>query len=161
LGIGTEYSAPNEDLIVYLSPVTQKTTFIFDQTLANEGMFGVAPAVHNKDGNIIEEGESVNTEFGVLLTNGFKKKIFTNVNLDNEVSIYTDYLNKFGNVDVDWQLNLNLVVNDFIKTNIGSHLRYHDDVRFKKDTNNEGKLETLRSRVQFKQLLGVGLVYEF
>ena len=161
LGIGTEYSAPNEDLIVYLSPVTQKSTFVFDQTLANEGMFGVAPAVHDEEGNIIEEGENVNTEFGVLLTSGFKKEIFTNVNLDNEVSIYSDYLNKFGNVDVDWQLNLNLVVNDFIKANIGSHLRYDDDVKVKKDTNNDGKLETLGSRIQFKQLLGVGMVYEF
>jgi len=161
LGIGTEYSAPNEDLIVYLSPVTQKSTFVFDQTLANEGMFGVVPAIYDEEGNIIEEGESVNTEFGVLLTSGFKKEIFTNVNLDNEVSIYSDYLNKFGNVDVDWQLNLNLVVNDFIKANIGSHLRYDDDVKIKKDTNNDGKLETLGSRIQFKQLLGVGMVYEF
>jgi hypothetical protein len=161
LGIGTEYSAPNEDLNVYLSPVTQKSTFVFDQTLANEGMFGVAPALRDEEGNIIEEGESVNTEFGVLLTSDFKKEIFTNVNLDNEVSIYSDYLNKFGNVDVDWQLNLNLVVNDFIKANIGSHLRYDDDVKVKKDTNNDGKLETLGSRIQFKQLLGVGMVYEF
>ena len=160
-GIGTEYSAPNEDLNVYLSPVTQKSTFVFDQTLANEGMFGVAPAVHDEEGNIIEEGKNVNTEFGVLLTSDFKKEIFTNVNLDNEVSIYSDYLNKFGNVDVDWQLNLNLVVNDFIKANIGSHLRYDDDVKVKKDTNNDGKLETLGSRIQFKQLLGVGMVYEF
>jgi hypothetical protein len=161
MGIGTEYSAPNEDLNVYLSPVTQKSTFVFDQTLANEGMFGVVPAVLDDEGNIIEEGENVNTEFGVLLTSDFKKEIFTNVNLDNEVSIYSDYLNKFGNVDVDWQLNLNLVVNDFIKANIGSHLRYDDDVKVKKDTNNDGKLETLGSRIQFKQLLGVGIVYEF
>jgi hypothetical protein len=161
LGIGTEYSAPNEDLIVYLSPVTQKSTFVFDQTLANEGMFGVVPAIHDEEGNVIEEGENVNTEFGVLLTSDFKKEIFTNVNLDNEVSIYSDYLNKFGNVDVDWQLNLNLVVNDFIKAKIGSHLRYDDDVKVKKDTNNDGKLETLGSRIQFKQLLGVGMVYEF
>jgi len=161
LGIGTEYSAPNEDLNVYLSPVTQKSTFVFDQTLANEGMFGVAHAVHDEEGNIIEEGKNVNTEFGVLLTSGFKKEIFNNVKLDNEVSIYSDYLNKFGNVDVDWQLNLNLVVNDFIKANIGSHLRYDDDVKVKKDSNNDGKLETLGSRIQFKQLLGVGMVYEF
>jgi hypothetical protein len=46
LGIGTDYSAPNEYLIVYHSPVTQKLTFVLDQTLANEGMFGVAPAVY-------------------------------------------------------------------------------------------------------------------
>jgi len=161
LGIGTEYSAPNEDLNIYLSPVTQKSTFVFDQTLANEGMFGVAPAIRDEEGKIVEEGENVNSEFGVLLTSGFKKEIFTNVNLNNEVRIYSDYLNKFGNVDVDWQLNLNLVVNDFIKANVGSHVRYDDDVKVKKDTNNDGKLETLGSRIQFKQLLGIGMVYEF
>jgi hypothetical protein len=53
LGIGTEYSAPNEDLIVYLSPVTQKSTFVFDQTFANKGMYGVTPAVRDEEGNII------------------------------------------------------------------------------------------------------------
>jgi hypothetical protein len=76
LGIGTEYSAPNEDLNVYLSPVTQKSTFVFDQTLANEGMFGVAPAVREEKGKIVKEGENVNSEFGILLTNGFKKGDF-------------------------------------------------------------------------------------
>lgn len=161
LGIGAEYTEPHEDLTVYLSPVTQKSTFVLSQTLANEGMYGVTPAVRDELGNIIEEGENVRTEFGVLLTSGFEKEIFNNVNLNNQVSLYSDYLNKFGNVDVDWQLNLNLVVNDFIKANIGSHLKYDDDVKIKEDTNSDGELETLGPRVQFKQMLGVGVVYEF
>jgi len=161
LGIGAEYTDPKEDLIIYLSPVTQKSTIVLNQTLANEGMFGVTPAVRDELGNIIEEGEKVRTEFGVLFTSSFKKEIFTNVNLDNQLSFYSDYLNKFGNVDVDWELKLNLVVNDFIKANIGSHLKYDDDVKVKEDTNGDGELETLGPRVQFKQMLGVGLVYEF
>ncbi len=161
LGIGAEYTDPKEDLTVYLSPVTQKSTFVLSQALANEGMYGVTPAVRDELGNIIKEGENVRTEFGVLFTSGFKKEIFNNVNLENQVSLYSDYLNKFGNVDVDWQLNLNLVVNDFIKANIGSHLRYDDDVKIKEDTNGDGTLETLGPRVQFKQMLGVGVVYEF
>lgn len=161
LGIGAEYTDPKEDLTVYLSPVTQKSTFVLNQTLANEGMFGVTPAVRDELGNIIEEGENVRTEFGVLFTSSFKKEVFANVNLENQLSLYSDYLNKFGNIDVDWQLNLNLVVNDFIKANIGSHLRYDDDVKVKEDTNNDGELETLGPKVQFKQMLGVGVVYEF
>jgi len=161
LGIGAEYTDPKEDLIIYLSPVTQKSTFVLNQTLANEGMFGVAPAVRDELGNIIKEGEKVRTEFGILFTSSFKKEIFTNVNLENHLSLYSDYLNKFGNVDVDWQLNLNLVVNDFIKANIGSHLRYDDDVKVKEDTNGDGELEILGPKVQFKQMLGVGVVYEF
>ncbi|MCF4100405.1 DUF3078 domain-containing protein [Gillisia sp. M10.2A] len=161
LGIGTEYTDPKEDLTVYVSPVTQKSTFVLDQTLANEGMFGVTPAIKNDEGVIIEDGESVRTEFGFLVTSGFSKEIFDNVNIDNQLSFYSDYLNKFGNVDVDWELNLNLVVNDFVKANIGSHLKYDDDVKFKEDTNGDGTLETLGPKVQFKQMLGVGVVYQF
>jgi hypothetical protein len=161
LGVGAEYSAPNEDLTVYLSPLTEKSTFVLDQRLANEGMFGVSPAIRDVDGNIIVEGENVRTEVGILLTSSFSKQVFTNVNLDNHVSFYTDYLNKFGNIDVDWELKLNLVVNEFIKANIGSHLIYDDDVKFKEDTNDDGTLETLGPKIQFKQLLGVGVMYEF
>ena len=93
LGIGTEYSHPNEDLTVYISPVTQKSTFVLDRQLSNEGMFGVTPAIKDEEGNILEEGERVRTEFGVLVTSGFTKEIFSNVNLDNQISLYSDYLN--------------------------------------------------------------------
>ncbi len=161
LGVGAEYTDPKEDLVIYLSPITQKSTFVLNQTLANEGMFGVTPAERDDLGIIIKEGEKLRTESGILFTSGFKKEIFTNVNLENELSLYSDYLNKFGNIDVDWQLNLNLVVNDFIKAKIGSHLRYDDDVKVKEDTNGDGQLEILGPRVQFKQLLGVGVDYAF
>jgi hypothetical protein len=161
LGMGTEYTHPEEELVIYLSPLTQKTTFVFDRTLANEGMFGVTPAKKDEMGNIIQEGERMRMEIGILLTSSFNKEIFTNVKLDNQLSLYTDYLNKFGNIDIDWQVNVNMKVNEFIKASIGSHLRYDDDVKLKKDVNGDGKLETLGPRIQFKQMLGVGFVYEF
>ncbi len=161
LGMGTEYTHPTEDLTIYLSPLTQKTTFVFDRTLANEGMFGVTPALRDELGNIIQEGERVRMEIGILFTSSFNKEIFTNVKIDNQLTLYSDYLNKFGNVDVDWQVNVNMKVNEFIKASIGSHLRYDDDVKLKKDITGDGKLETLGPRIQFKQMLGVGFVYEF
>lgn len=161
LGIGSEYTHPTEDLTVYLSPVTQKSTFVLDQDFANDGRFGVTPAVRDEEGTIIEKGEKVRTEFGMLLTSGFSKEIFTNVKLDNQLSLYSDYLNNFGNIDVDWELNVNLTVNDFVKASIGSHLKYDDDIKVQGDINEDGELENLGPKIQFKQMLGVGLVYEF
>jgi len=161
LGAGTEFSHPQEDLTVYLSPITFKSTFVLDQKLANEGMFGVEPAITDELGNIIQEGKKLRTEFGFLVTSDLSKEVFENINLNNQLSFYSDYLNKFGNVDVDWQLAVNMKVNDFVKANVGTHIRYDDDVKFKEDTNGDGKLETSGPRIQLKQMLGVGVVYEF
>lgn len=161
VGVGTEYNSPSEDLTVYVSPVTEKSTFVLDQKLANEGMFGVTPAVVDEAGNIIQKGEKVRTEFGFLVSSGFSKQIFDNIGLNNQLRLYSDYLNKFGNIDVDWELNLDLRVNEYVKAHVGSHLKYDDDVKFKKDIDGDGKLDTGGPRIQFKQLLGVGLVYQF
>lgn len=161
VGVGSQYSSSDESLDLYISPLTQKSTFVLDQRLSNEGMFGVQEAQYDDLGNLIEEGENVRTEIGFLITSNFAKEIFTNVRLDNRISLYSDYLNKFGNVDVDWEVNADLKVNHFIRANIGTQLRYDDDVKYKEDTNGDGELETTGPRVQFKQLLGVGFIYEF
>lgn len=161
LGVGTEYSSPEEDLTVYISPVTEKSTFVLDQRLADEGMFGVSPAIKDEEGNIIEEGERVRTQFGFLVSSDFSKQIFDNIALKNQLRLYSDYLNKFGNIDVDWELNLDLKVNEFVRANVGSHLKYDDDVKFKQDLDGDGNLETGGPKIQFKQLLGVGVVYSF
>lgn len=161
IGIGTEYNSPDETWDVYISPVTEKSTFVLDQRLANEGMYGVSPAIKDEEGNIIKEGENVRSEFGFLFSSGFSREIFTNIKLDNKLSLYSDYLNKFGNIDVDWQLDFNLIVNEYIKANIGAHIRYDDDVKFKEDANGDGELELFGPRIQLKQMLGVGMVYTF
>lgn len=161
LGVGTEYNHPTEEFTAYVSPVTEKSTFVLDQRLANEGMFGVQKAIRDEEGNIIKEGEKHRTEFGFLVSSSFSKEVFDNVGLDHRLRLYSDYLNKFGNIDVDWEFNINLKVNNHVQANVGSHLRYDDDVKFKEDRDGDGELETVGPKVQFKQLLGVGLVYEF
>ncbi len=161
LGVGTEFSHPGEDLTAYISPVTQKSTFVLDQDLANEGMFGVAPAIRNEEGQIIQKGEKMRTQFGFLVSSAFSKQVLENIAVNNQLRLYSDYLNKFGNIDVDWELNLDLKVNDHVRANVGSHLKYDDDVKFKQDRDGDGTLETEGPRIQFKQLLGVGVVYEF
>ena len=159
LGIGAEYSRKDLNFNLYLSPLTQKTTLVFDQRLANQGAFGVDKAVYDIDGNLIREGKNTRTEVGILVTNQWKKEIYKNINLEHRISLYTDYINKFGNIDIDWQLQLAMVVNQYVKANIGTHLLYDDDIKFKEE---EAGVQVIKGpRVQLKQLLGVGIEYNF
>ena len=80
----------------------------------------------------------------------------------NDLSLYTDYLSSFGNIDVDWELNIDLTVNKFISTNIGTHLIYDDDVLFDRQVDDNGiEIDPGVPRIQFKQILGVGITYNF
>jgi hypothetical protein len=51
-----------------------------------------------------------------------------NITLENRLSLYSDYINKFGNIDIDYDLTLELVVNEY-ETNIGLHIIYDDDIK--------------------------------
>ena len=104
-------------------------------------------------------GERSKVELGFLLTAYYKKEILKNVTIENRLSLYSDYINNFGNIDVDYDLLLDLKVNQHIRTNIGLHIIYDDDIKAKEEF--EGKQVTVGPKLQLKQVLGVGLVYEF
>lgn len=160
LGIGSEYSRKDLKLNVYLSPLTQKTTLVLDRRLANQGAFGVdAATIDPTTGELIERGKKSRTEIGILITNQWEKEIYKNINFEHRISLYTDYLNNFGNIDIDWQLQLDMTINEYVKANIGTHIIYDDDIKAKEEIN--GEQVTLGPKAQLKQLLGIGLSYSF
>lgn len=159
LGSGAEFASKDKKIKLYISPITLKTTLVLDQTLANQGAFGVKKAVYDADGNLILKGERSRDEFGFLFTNNYKSEIVKNVVVENRVSLYSDYINNFGNIDVDFDLSVNLIVNQHIRTNIGAHVLYDDDIKTKEKI---ADVEVTRgAKTQLKQVLGVGLVYDF
>ena len=159
LGVGTEHNLKEKNLNFYLSPLTVKTTMVLDQRLANLGSFGVDRAIYDEAGNLIKNGKMTRNEVGILLSNYWKTPVYKNMTVENRLSLYTDYINKFGNIDVDWQIQLDMVVNQYVRANISLHLLYDDDVKAKKDIN--GVLTTVGPKVQLKQGLGIGFVYVF
>ena len=159
LGIGAEYSRKDINFNLYLSPLTQKTTFVFDQRLADQGAFGVEKAVYNTFGDLVKKGKNLRNETGILVTNQWKTEVYENINLEHRLSLYTDYINNFGNIDIEWQLQLEMTVNQYVKANIGTHIIYDDDIKSKKEEN--GVQVTQGPKLQLKQLLGVGLTYAF
>lgn len=160
-GGGMEYAKNREDLSFYLSPMTLKTTFVLDKELADSGAFGVDPAVLDDEGNVIIEGKRIQKEVGILITNSYEMEVVENITLKHLVSLYTDYINSFGNVDVDWQINFDFKVNHFIKATFGSHLRYDDDVKTTKPSDIEGEFDEAGAKTQWKQFLGIGFALDF
>ncbi|SNR67097.1 DUF3078 domain-containing protein [Flavobacterium sp. ov086] len=171
LGAGAENSNKKKNRVFYFSPITLKTTLVLDQDLANQGSFGVRKAIYAPDPNdpnsqiLIKDGQKIKAEFGILFTGYMKSEIFKNIFYENRLSLYTDYLNKFGNVDVDYDTRLDLVVNAYVKANIGVHLVYDDDIKTKIDVVDPTTGTTSQvndgPRTQLRQVLGVGLVYAF
>ena len=159
LGIGSEYFYKPYNFNMYLSPLTLKSTMVLDQTLANAGAYGVKKAVYDEQGNLIAEGEKSKTELGILITSSFEKEIFTNIVLKNRLTLYTDYLHNFGNIDVDWQCYSFLKVNEYVKANVGFNLVYDEDIDVIKEEN--GEKVNKGSKVQLKQVLGIGVEYAF
>ncbi len=156
-GVGAEFGRDSDVFTLYISPATEKSTFVLNQRLANEGAFGVTGAVYDANGVLIKEGKQSRTEFGILITNEYNFEVFKNVELNHRISLYTDYIKDFGNVDIDWQLNLSFKVNDYIAAKIGSHLIYDNDIKTK-EINPLGEEVQRGAKVQWKQQLGVGLV---
>lgn len=159
LGAGADYFDKAKQFDLYLSPLTFKSTLVLDQRLADKGAFGVQKAVYDSAGNLISKGKLSKNEMGILITNYYKKEVWKNITMENRLSLYSDYLNNFGNIDVDWKLQLDLIVNKYVSANIGTHVLYDDDVKTAEKI--DGKTVISGPRVQLKQSLGIGMVYAF
>lgn len=159
LGAGADYFDKAKLFDVYISPLTFKSTLVLDQKLADKGAFGVEKATYDSAGNLISRGKLSKNEMGFLITNYYKKEVWKNITMENRLSLYSDYLNNFGNIDVDWKLQFDLIVNQYVSANIGTHILYDDDVKTTEEVNGETVIKG--PKLQLKQSLGIGMVYVF
>lgn len=151
VGIGSEYTDKKNKLRLYGSPLTNKTTLVLNQRLANQGAFGVPKAVYDENGVLIQKGVKSRTEIGILLTGEFQKEVMKNILMFQKLIMYTDYINNFGNVDFDWEIRFDFLVNKYIKANLNSHFIFDDDIKQAGEA----------AKIQLKQLLGIGFSYSF
>ena len=161
LGVGTAYGEHIKSFSAYLSPLTLKSTFVLDEDLADAGSFGVTPARYDDLGNKISDGKTSRHEVGVLVTSSFEKEVIKNISVRNLVSLYTDYINDFGNVDVDWELHFNFQVNEYVRASMGSHLKYDNDIKIMEEDEGSDEATLEGAKVQWKQLLGIGVSVDF
>ncbi len=82
--------------------------------------------------------------------------VFKIVNLKSNLDLFTAYNQSFGKVDVNWEVLLNLKVTELLTVTFQSTLRYDDDIKYVDSNGDLGD-----ARLQFKEVLGVGLSYKF
>lgn len=146
LALGMDFK-PSDKLSLFLSPVSSKITIVNDLSLSEN--FGL-PA-----------GKKARGEFGALFKAELKTPVVKNVNVETHLGLFSNYLNKPQNIDVNWDFLVNMKVNDFLSANFISNLIYDDNIKIGVDKNGDGIIDSYGPRIQFKQILGIGLNYRF
>lgn len=148
--VGVEYR-PNDNFDVFFAPVTGKFTFVMDEALSDSGAFGV------------DRGKKVLSEFGGYLRVFAKKDIMENISFQTNLDLFSNYLNNPGNIDVSWKALLSMKVNKFFSATISTDLIYDDDIKIIEDKNDNGIIESGEKgpRLQFKEVLAIGIAYKF
>ncbi len=126
-----------------LSPITWRGTFVLDDNLSAGGAFGVEP------------GKQLLSEYGANLKLEFQRDIMTNMKLYSRLDLFSDYSHKPQNIDIYWNIQLNMKINSLFAANLNINMAYDDDVKFVLENGKE------KTHLQFKETLGVGLQYNF
>lgn len=102
-----------------IAPLSPRITFVnksFTQDLgADTTYFGV------------EKGKTSRLELGGSLNAYWLSNLFKNVEFEQRLGLYTNYLDTPKNIDVDYQASLNMNVNKNISANVIVHLLYDDN----------------------------------
>ena len=147
VGLGIEYK-PSDNFAVILTPLTDKTVFVLDDILSQQGAFGVDSSATSK------------SEFGAFFSLAYKKEIFKNVTLGTLYTMFGNYDN-LASWDINWDLVIDFKINEFLAANITTNLIYDDDIKIPIDNTGDGIKESYGPRVQFRQALGIGIAAKF
>ena len=165
MAVGLDYR-PNDYFSVFISPAAGKFTFVMNQTLADRGEFGVAPAVYDTAGFRLKKGENLRSEFGALITSRFQKDIAKNVNLLARTTLFDNYTNKIANkranIDVNFDALVTMKVSKYLSSSVFVNIIYDDDVDIPQFEEQNGQQVQIGAgpRTQLKEVLGLGLSYK-
>jgi Protein of unknown function (DUF3078) len=149
---------PSKMFSAFIAPFTMKTTFVLDQTLADQGAFGVQGADTTAASAIA--GKKVRFELGGYVRFQFQHEIFKNVNFTSKLGLFSNYLENPERIDVNWENLLQFKVNRYISATLSTHLIYDDDIDIAVFDDN-GVQTGKGPRLQFKEVLGIGFAYKF
>lgn len=140
--VGLTYRDEKKAFNTTVAPFTGRFTFVLNDSLSDEGAFGVTPM------------EKVRSEAGISWTGNYKKDVVKNVKLQTQFNFFSNY-EKFPNTVVNLEAGLNMKVNNFISSNISSQLIYDDDVKVTRSDGSRGR------DVQLKNVINVGFTLGF
>lgn len=154
VGLGLDYK-PNKETSFNVAPLSYKGTYVMDTVTIDQKKYGIP--VDRKARH--EPGASV------LINHKFK--LLENINISNRVQLFTNYIEKPQNVDIDWELIATMSLNWFTDVRLNTHFIYDDDTKtvMYDDGGNpvlgsDGK-PVKTARIQFKEVIGFSFIFRF
>ena len=151
VGLGLEYK-PAKKSTINFSVISYKNTFVLDTAQIDQTIHG------------IDKNQRARQEMGGQLLINSEVTVFRDLNISNSLRLFSNYLEKPQNVDVDWEINLEKQISLYFTVKLNVHMIYDDDIRLpKRDDNNNPILdpdgnEILAPMLQFKQFLGLTFI---
>ena len=142
LTVNLDYK-PNDFFTLGFSPFSGRLTIVADKFLSDKGAYGVT------------KGKKTRYEFGGTVNMNYDKEIMKNVQIKTNLILFSNYVDKPQNIDVNWEIQINMKINEFLSSSISANLIYDDNVKIIDKNGNAGP------RTQFKEILGVGFSYKF
>lgn len=106
----------DENFKFNLAPATSKLVIVDQKyTKSEEEYFGV------------EEGKSSRFELGMSATGLLKFNLAENISVENSIAIYSNYLEDFKNIDLDYTIAVEMKVNHALTTNFIYQTVYDDN----------------------------------
>ena len=129
----------SEDLWVNLAPATSRFILVDKEFTSVPGYV---------DGRYfgVDRGKTSRYELGASVTGYSRLDVMENVSLENSLSLYSNYLDKPGNIDIDYLLNLEMGINKYITANLIFQAIYDDNTV---------------AAFQIREVFGAGFSYNF
>jgi len=110
----------SDNFIVNLAPATARFILVDKDFTSVEGY---------EDGDYfgVDEGKSMRFELGASLSAFVSYEVLENVNMEHSLGLYSNYLEEPGNVDIDYLLNLEMGINDYLSANFIFQAIYDDN----------------------------------
>jgi hypothetical protein len=133
------YWKKSDNLKLNFAPLTSKMTFVNSDYTSLPGYI---------DGSYfgVDANKSLRYELGFYASAYYKFNLMKNVNVENLLNLYSNYLDKPENIDLDYQINIVMTINKTLSANFTFQTIY-DDNAFQ--------------GFQTRQVFGLGVNYGF
>ncbi|MDT0675200.1 DUF3078 domain-containing protein [Autumnicola musiva] len=129
----------SENFILNLAPATARFIFV-------DSDFTSGPNYTDGQYFGVDAGKSIRFELGASLSALASFELLENVVMDNSLNLYSNYLDKPGNVDIDYLMNLEMGINDYLSANLLFQAIYDDNAV---------------GAFQIREVFGLGINYGF
>lgn len=129
----------SDNLKVNIAPLTSKFVFV------NKDFTTPGNAIYKKDYYGVKDNKTFRYEMGLSLAGYAKFNLMENVSMENILTLYSNYLEKPQNVDIDYTANVAMAINKYLSANFTFQAIYDDNAA---------------KGFQIREVLGLGLSYK-